>query len=56
MRVDFDPEAMDRHRFYKLLTAVVVPRPIAWVSTVNGDGFSANLAPAKLGGKQYRNS
>ena len=29
---------------YRLLTAVVVPRPIAWVSTVSGDGV-VNLAP-----------
>ncbi|GAB2595709.1 flavin reductase family protein [Streptomyces capparidis] len=44
MRVDFDPETMDASSFYKLLTAVVVPRPIAWVSTVSGEGV-ANLAP-----------
>jgi flavin reductase (DIM6/NTAB) family NADH-FMN oxidoreductase RutF len=29
---------------YKLLTAVVVPRPIAWVTTVSADGV-VNLAP-----------
>jgi flavin reductase (DIM6/NTAB) family NADH-FMN oxidoreductase RutF len=29
---------------YRLLTAVVVPRPIAWVSTVSADGV-VNLAP-----------
>ena len=29
---------------YKLLIGAVVPRPIAWVSTLNGDG-SVNLAP-----------
>ncbi len=29
---------------YRLLTALVVPRPIAWVSTISGDG-RANLAP-----------
>lgn len=45
MRVDFDPAAMGRNPFYKLLTAVVVPRPIAWVSTISPDNFSANLAP-----------
>lgn len=45
MRVDFDPEVMDRTSFYKLLTSVVVPRPIAWVSTISGDGVSDNLAP-----------
>ncbi|WP_432094467.1 flavin reductase family protein [Streptomyces sp. bgisy100] len=45
MRTDFDPAAMSRNEFYKLLTAVVVPRPIAWVSTISPDGVSANLAP-----------
>lgn len=29
---------------YRLLTAVVVPRPIAWISTVGADGIG-NLAP-----------
>lgn len=29
---------------YRLLTALVVPRPIAWISTVSVDGI-ANLAP-----------
>lgn len=45
MRIDFDPGQMDRHSFYKLLTSVVVPRPIAWVSTTDRDGFRDNLAP-----------
>ena len=30
--------------FYKLMTAVVVPRPIAWVTTLSADGV-VNLAP-----------
>ena len=29
---------------YRLMTAVVVPRPIAWVSTLSADGV-VNLAP-----------
>lgn len=29
---------------YRLLTALVVPRPIAWISTLSGDGIG-NLAP-----------
>src|SRR4051812_7569039 len=45
MRVDFDPEAMGGPAFYRLLTSVVVPRPIAWVSTVTPDGAVENLAP-----------
>ena len=43
MRTDFvtgDPAV----NTYRLLTAVVVPRPIAWVSTVDADGV-VNLAP-----------
>ncbi|MGH3366660.1 MAG: flavin reductase family protein [Nocardioidaceae bacterium] len=44
MRTDFDPAQMPPRRFYRLLTSVVVPRPIAWVSTVSGDGVD-NLAP-----------
>jgi flavin reductase (DIM6/NTAB) family NADH-FMN oxidoreductase RutF len=45
MRVDFDPERLDSRSFYRLLTSVVVPRPIAWVSTLSADGRTANLAP-----------
>jgi len=46
MRIDFDPQAMDATAFYRLLTAVVVPRPIAWVSTVSSaDPCVTNLAP-----------
>lgn len=43
MRTSFDPDEMGR-RFYQLLTAVVVPRPIAWVSSTSADGVD-NLAP-----------
>ncbi|MGH3317416.1 MAG: flavin reductase family protein [Nocardioidaceae bacterium] len=44
MRTDFDPAQMPARRFYRLLNSVVVPRPIAWVSTISGDGVD-NLAP-----------
>jgi len=44
MRTDFDPAEMGGRSFYRLLTSVVVPRPIAWVSSVSTDGV-ANLAP-----------
>ncbi len=47
MRIDFDPAALSRNEFYRLLTATVVPRPIAWVSTTSADG-THNLAPAKF--------
>lgn len=35
---------LDRDAAYRLLTGLVVPRPIAWVSTVSTDGVP-NLAP-----------
>jgi flavin reductase (DIM6/NTAB) family NADH-FMN oxidoreductase RutF len=44
MRTVFDPADLSPGRFYGLLTATIVPRPIAWVSTVSGDGV-ANVAP-----------
>lgn len=44
MRTDFEPAVMGGRAFYRLLTSVVVPRPIAWVSTVSADGVD-NLAP-----------
>ena len=42
-RRDFDPVVLGR-AVYPLLTSVVVPRPIAWVSTRSADGVD-NLAP-----------
>ncbi|MCO6010787.1 flavin reductase family protein [Actinoallomurus purpureus] len=45
MRVDFDPGAMSGDAFYRLLTSIVIPRPIAWISTVTPDGSTENLAP-----------
>lgn len=42
MRFDFDH--LEGAQRYKLLTACVVPRPIAWVTSVNGDGI-VNAAP-----------
>jgi flavin reductase (DIM6/NTAB) family NADH-FMN oxidoreductase RutF len=44
MRTDFDPAEMPGYDFYKLLNSVVVPRPIAWVSSTSGEGVD-NLAP-----------
>jgi flavin reductase (DIM6/NTAB) family NADH-FMN oxidoreductase RutF len=44
VRTDFDPTTMPTTRFYRLLTAVVVPRPIAWVSSTSATGVD-NLAP-----------
>ena len=42
-RRDYDPATMGRAA-YSLLNSVVVPRPIAWVSTRSADGVD-NLAP-----------
>jgi flavin reductase (DIM6/NTAB) family NADH-FMN oxidoreductase RutF len=42
--MEFDPEQLDVAQRYKLLIGSVVPRPIAWVSTVSPEG-AENLAP-----------
>ena len=39
-----DPAGLPERRVYQLLTMLVVPRPIAWVSTLSGDG-TPNVAP-----------
>jgi len=44
MRQEMDPGSMAPRTFYQLLTAVVVPRPIAWVSSRSAGGVD-NLAP-----------
>jgi flavin reductase (DIM6/NTAB) family NADH-FMN oxidoreductase RutF len=43
MRTEFTPDQPGLN-FYKLMTAVVVPRPIAWVTTLSAEGV-VNLAP-----------
>jgi flavin reductase (DIM6/NTAB) family NADH-FMN oxidoreductase RutF len=43
-RVDIDPATLGSGPFYSFLTSVVVPRPIAWVSTRSPEGVD-NLAP-----------
>lgn len=43
-RIDVDPAAAEPGAFYRLLTSVVVPRPIAWISTRSAAGVD-NLAP-----------
>ncbi len=42
--MEFDPAALPPNAMYKLLISSVVPRPIAWVSTVDAAGVR-NLAP-----------
>jgi flavin reductase (DIM6/NTAB) family NADH-FMN oxidoreductase RutF len=44
MRTDIDPAELGAGSFYAILNSVVVPRPIAWVSTRSADGVD-NLAP-----------
>jgi flavin reductase (DIM6/NTAB) family NADH-FMN oxidoreductase RutF len=39
-----DPSENDPHNTYHLLVGSVVPRPIAWVSTISSDG-TPNVAP-----------
>lgn len=39
-----DPTTLDAEQSYKLLTGIVVPRPIAWITTLSADGV-VNLAP-----------
>ena len=42
--MEFDLQEKDLENAYKILTALVSPRPIAWVSTISRDGI-LNLAP-----------
>lgn len=42
--MQIDPREYDSSRIYTLMTCVVTPRPIAWVSTISPDGV-VNLAP-----------
>ena len=40
----FDITQLDSSAIYKLLTGAIIPRPIAWISTVDQNGIN-NLAP-----------
>ena len=42
--MQLDPAGLDRAATYRLLISVIVPRPIAWVGTLDAAG-SDNLAP-----------
>lgn len=42
--LEVDPEEWNKREFYLLMTALVVPRPIGWMSTVSASGVR-NLAP-----------
>lgn len=42
--MEINPKDLSPHDTYKLMTGSIVPRPIAWVSTVDAEG-NPNLAP-----------
>ncbi len=42
--MEIDIKSLEPKQIYKLMTSIIVPRPIAWVSTVSKDGIY-NLAP-----------
>lgn len=44
MTIEIDPDRADRSTMYRALSTTVVPRPIGWISTRDGDGTD-NLAP-----------
>ncbi len=39
-----DPITLDARESHRILTSIIIPRPIAWVTTLNEDG-SINAAP-----------
>jgi flavin reductase (DIM6/NTAB) family NADH-FMN oxidoreductase RutF len=42
--MELDPESLEVRARYALLISSILPRPIAWVSTISPDG-APNLAP-----------
>jgi flavin reductase (DIM6/NTAB) family NADH-FMN oxidoreductase RutF len=40
----FETNKTDASVLYKLLTGIIIPRPIGWISTIDGNGIN-NLAP-----------
>ena len=42
--MEFDPSEIRPSLFYQRMIHCIVPRPIAWVSTISSDGIS-NVAP-----------
>ena len=42
--LELDPSDWDQQQIYYLFTGLIIPRPIAWVSTISTDGV-LNLAP-----------
>ena len=44
LSISIDPTSLDDDGRYKLMTGIVVPRPIAWVTTMSDEGL-VNAAP-----------
>ena len=42
--MQIDPTELGAERIYRLMTGIVVPRPIAWVTSLSRSGV-LNLAP-----------
>ena len=42
--MQFDPNDLEQKSIYKLLTGIVIPRPIGWISSISEEGIT-NLAP-----------
>ncbi len=42
--MQFDPQNIEQKSIYKLLTGIVIPRPIGWISSISEEGIT-NLAP-----------
>lgn len=42
--IEIDPHSQSRQENYHLLNSIVVPRPIAWVSSISEEGIT-NIAP-----------
>ena len=42
--MQFNPLELEQSAIYKLLTGVIIPRPIGWISSISEDGI-LNLAP-----------
>ena len=49
----FDMETLEAQNRYKILTATVTPRPIAWITTLSASGV-INAAPFSLDRKSTR--
>ncbi len=42
--MQYDPQELEQKAIYKLLSGIVIPRPIGWVSSISEEGI-VNLAP-----------